>query len=247
MTKQAGIGLSEVIISLFLASLILTLLTQLYLSNKRQYSEAQKLLETNFDLQWVSDLMSDSIRRAGFTPCLGIDQLKTIDRRNNDKTLLGLKIEQSPLQLIQVNRMSELFTQVIEIQSPTKVVVARDILFNEQRPVLIADCDHAEVHQILRVDTLPKSYLITLTRPLTFTFTRSIYIGEWFEEQWFIKKNAQKINSLHYKLFQTEELTSIVHSLEIKKTKVKQRELVDVVLGLDHNKTQSIIVAIRGS
>jgi len=110
MTKQAGIGLSEVIISLFLASLILTLLTQLYLSNKRQYSEAQKLLETNFDLQWVSDLMSDSIRRAGFTPCLGIDQLKTIDRRNNDKTLLGLKIEQSPLQLIQVNRTRELFT-----------------------------------------------------------------------------------------------------------------------------------------
>lgn len=247
MNNQSGIGLSEVLISLFLASIILTTLTQLYLSNKRQYMEAQKLLEASFDLQWVSDLLSDSIRRAGFTPCLGIDQLKTVDRRDYNRTIPGLKIEKLPRQLIQINRMSEVFAQIIDIQSPTKLVVSNGLLFKQQRPVLIADCEHGEIHQVLRVDKLVKGYLVTLTKPMMFSYAASAYIGEWFEEQWFIKPNAKKDNTLHYKLFQTEELTSLVHSLQIKSQRIHEKQLIEIVMSLDNNKTQKIVVAVRGS
>ncbi len=246
MNNQSGIGLSEVLISLFLASLITTTLAQLYLSNKRQYVAAQKLLEVNFDIQWVSDLLRDSIRRSGFTPCLGIDQLKTIDRRNFKRTISGLIIEQTPEQLIQINRMSEFFTKIIDIQSPTRLIVSDGTLFKKLRPVLIADCEHAEVHQILRVDKLERGYLVILTKPLMFSYTPSVYLGEWYEEKWFIKKRDKK-TALYYKLFHTEELTTLVHSLHIERKRVNEKQLITIIMGLDNNKTQQLIVAVRGS
>ena len=247
MNNQSGMSITEVLISLFIASIIMTTLTQLYLSNKRQYSEAQKVLAASFDLQWVSDLLSDSIRRAGFTPCLGIDQLESIDRRDYKRTLQGLKMEQAPRQLIQINRMSEYFTQVNNIQGPTRLIVSNRIIFKELHPVLIADCDHAEVQEILSVDKIARGYLLTLAKPLVYSYPTKAYIGEWFEEQWFIKPNAKKENTLHYKLFQTEELTSLVHSLQIKKKLIHDKTLVEIIMGLGKDKTHQLMVAVRGS
>jgi hypothetical protein len=247
MNNQSGIGLSEVLISLFLASLIMTTLIQLYLSNKRQYIEAQKLLGVSFDLQWINDLLSDSIRRAGFTPCLGIDQLKSMDRRNFKSTIPGLIIEQNSEQLIQINRMSESFTKVIDIQSPTRLIVSDGHLFKELHPVLIADCEHAEVHQILKVGKLEKNYFVILAKPLMFSYTPSVYMGEWFEEKWFIKQNNKKKPALYYKLFHTEELTTLIHSLRIQKKLVNGKQLITIVMDLDDNKTQQLVVAVRGS
>lgn len=217
MNHQSGIGLPEVLISLFLTSLIMATLGQIYLSNKRQYSEAQTVLSASLDLQWVSDLLSDSIRHAGFTPCLGVDQMETIDRRNNKKNLSGLTIEQSPQQSVQVNRMSNLFSKVIAIQNTTQLIVSNTVLFKKHRPILIADCEHAEVHQILSVEKSAKTYLLTLAKPIMFSYPTTTYAGEWFEEKWFIKPNTKKDRTLHYKLFQTEELSSLIHSLKSKK------------------------------
>ncbi|MCL9682722.1 PilW family protein [Legionella maioricensis] len=245
--NQSGIGLSEVLISLFLASLIMTTLIQLYLSNKRQYVEAQKLLGAGLDLQWISDLLSDSIRRAGFTPCLGIEQLTTMDRRNFKSTIPGLIIEQTPEQLIQINRMSESFTRVIAIQSPTQLIISNGNLFKELRPVLIADCEHAEIHQILRVEKLERNYLVILTKPLMFSYTPFVYLGEWFEEKWFIKEKDKKKTALYYKLFHTEELSTLIRSLAIKRMRVNGKLLITIVMGLDNHKTQQLVVAVRGS
>jgi prepilin-type N-terminal cleavage/methylation domain-containing protein len=247
MSNQSGISLIEMLISLVIASIIMTTLVQLYISNKRQYNEAQEVLEVSFDLQWVSDLISDSIRRAGFTPCLGIEQLEAVDRRDIKRVLQGLKIEQAPRQSIQINRMSEFFTHVTDIQSPTQLVVSHSIIFKEQHPILIADCDHAEVHKLLRVDKIAKGQLLTLAKPLMYSYPTKAYIGEWFEEQWFIKANAKKNNSLHYKLFQTEELTPLVHSLQINKKPIHDKTLIEIIMGLDKSKSHQIMVAVRGS
>src|SRR5690242_19280686 len=93
MKKQFGFSLSELLISLLLASSIMAMLTQCYLNSKHQYMQAQKILALRFDLQWVSDLLADSIRRAGFTPCLGIEQLTAVDRRNFSANISGLIVD----------------------------------------------------------------------------------------------------------------------------------------------------------
>ena len=247
MKSQLGLSLTEVLVSLLLTSIIMTTLIQLYLSSKHQYVATQALLEQQFDLIWVTDLLSDSIRRAGFTPCLGINQLKTLDTRNAVNILSAVKILNSPTQSLQINRMNEVFSTVINIEGLTKIRVGKTVAFKEQRPVLIADCDHAEVHQILTIDKLKQGYLLHLTKPLMFSYPGTTYVGEWLEEKWFIKKNAKGESSLYYHLAQTEELTTFIHSLTIKLQKISKKQLVEVVMGLEDENTQKLIVAVRGA
>lgn len=247
MKRQSGFGLSEILISLFISSIIMGTLIQFYMSNKRQYLAAEEILSTQFDLQWVTDLMSDSIRRAGFTPCLGVDQLQAVDRRNFSKKLTGLRIENQPQHLIQVNRMNELFSQLISVQNATQIIVSKHAVWNEKRPLIIADCEHAEVHKIGMIDKIGPNYLITLTKPLIFSYDVSTYVGEWLEERWFIKHNVQGVPALYYQLSQTEELTPLIHSLRIKDKRAHEKRYLDIELGLDQDKTHQLFVAVRGS
>lgn len=247
MKRQAGISLLELLISLFLASSILTVLIQFYLSNKRQYTEAQAVLETNFDVQWVAGLLSDSIRRAGFTPCLGINQLTTKDMRFLGKSLQAVQSESLPQQSLKISRMSEVFAEIVAIQSPTELLLKEAVSYNKHHSLLIADCEHAEVHQILKVDKLARGIRITLDKPLQFSYVLPAYAGEWLEEQWFIKTNARGSKALYYKLVHSEELTPLIHSLQTHIQSFRGRQLIEIVLGLADDKKQQLTVVVRGS
>lgn len=247
MNRQSGFSLSELLISLFLASIILTTLIHMYLMTKGQYLEYQKVLEERFELQWVSDLLTDSIRRAGFTPCLGIEQLKTVDRRKIDETLWGIKSENNSRSFIRINRMSDVFSERASFLSPTELVVHSSVVFNERRPLVIADCNHAEVHQILKVEQREGGQHITLVKPRRFNYKQPLYAGEWLEEQWFIKTNSQHINSLHYQLAQSEELSPLIHSLWTTQKKIRGKKVLKVTMGLEHDKTHEFIVVVRGT
>lgn len=247
MKKQAGVSLSEVLISLFLASVIMTLLIQFYLGSKHQYIEIEKILEAEFDMQWVDDLLSDSIRRAGFTPCLGLDQLQVIDHRNYRNNIHALNIENQPYPFIQVNRMKENFAKLIKIESPTTLLVEHLITPNEKRTLLIADCNHAEIHEFFSMNQHVNETRITLRKPLVYFYETSAYVGEFLEERWFIKKNAQGQNTLHYQCLQTEEVTPLVHSLSIEKQYIQDKPFLKVILGLEDDKAHQLMIAVRGS
>ncbi len=245
MKDQLGFSLTELLISLFLASLILTTLTKLYLNDKHQYMNMRKLLDSRFDLLWVNDLLADSIRRAGFTPCLGLDALKTVDRRLGKGSIASLSIGSSSHPFLQINRMSENFASVLGIISPNKIILSHRP--NDKRPMLIADCHHAEVHTLTSILRLKSGYLVTLTKPLHFSYPDITYVGEWLEETWFIKPNPDGVKALYYQLEQTEELSPLIHSLDIKQGYVNGKRLLEVRLGLDEDKTHALIVAVRGS
>ena len=241
MKKQSGVSLSEVLVSLFLASLIITMLMQFYLSSKRHYLDAEEILAAGFDLQWVSDLLSDSIRRAGFTPCLGIEQLQL---KENGELVRGLSIEK---QLIQVNRMSEHFVTLVNLKNATQILVSYSASFHEHRSLLIADCNHAEVHQIASISKESAGYLITLEHPLQFIYAPETYVGEFLRERWFIKKNVNGNLALYYQATQTEEVTSLIHSLQVINQVVHGKPFLEINMGLAENKVHKIMVAVRGS
>lgn len=90
MGRQTGFSLSEMLISLFLASIITITLTQFYIRSKPQYLKAQERLEINFDLLWIGDLLRDSIRKAGFTPCVSVEKLKTFDSRHAERKIINV-------------------------------------------------------------------------------------------------------------------------------------------------------------
>ena len=73
---------------------------------------------------------------------------------------------------------------------------------------------------------------------MLFSYTGTTYIGEWLEEKWFIKNNA-----LYYHLWQSEELTPLVHSLQT----TKKQNLLEITMELETNQTHQLKVAVRGS
>jgi hypothetical protein len=97
------------------------------------------------------------------------------------------------------------------------------------------------------VDKITKGYMVTLAKPMIFSYPETTYVGEWFEEKWFIKANSKKENTLHYKLFQTEELTTLVHSLKSTQQRIKEKQIIEVNLGLYDGRHENLIVAVRGS
>lgn len=217
---------------------------QFYSQSKQGYIEMETMLATHFDLRWVSDLLSDSIRRAGFTPCLSIEQLNL---KKQGKLVPGLHIENGPRYLLQINRMHEQFAQAVNIPNPRQILVPHATSFNKKRPLIIADCDHAEIQQSFTMRPHAKGVLIILDKPLQFKYTRAVYVGEYWEERWFIKKNPQGKLALFYQLGQPEEVTSLIQFLHSRRQRRNGAVFMQIALGLAEGGTQNIMVMVRGS
>lgn len=247
MTKdQSGFTLTEILISIFLSSIIILALIEFYLTTKSQYLKVQEVLDINLDWRWVGELLSDSIRRAGFTPCLGVDQLQAIDMRYSGNSVTGFKIANLPQQYIQINRMSEFFGEVRHFRSPTQIIVNNSVSIDTKRPIIIADCEHAEIHEIWKVDSLSNGNSITLKKPLIYSYSKA-YLGEWLEERWFISKNPDGYATLHYQLHQSEELSTYIHSLRAIARRIHGKQIIELVLGLEQDKEHKMAVVVRGS
>jgi len=242
--KQLGLSLIELLIGLFLISLISAMLIQAYTINKYQYLSVQKKLEHHFDAQWISNLLGDSVRRAGFTPCLNIEQLEVMDRRKSPKFIEGgaIQIQQDGFR---VNRMSEHFAEMITIVHPQKILVSQEMNVHKQYTLLIADCEHAEIHRLIQIEKTAQGFLLTLDAPLLFSYSSLTYVGQWLEEFWFIKRNKEGVPALYYKQSHSEELSSFIHSLSIKKRLLSGKQILDISLGLDNQHTQRLTVSIR--
>ncbi|HAT8180763.1 TPA: hypothetical protein JA361_15235 [Legionella pneumophila] len=247
MKRQTGFGLSEMLISLFLASIITITLTQFYIRSKSQYLKGQELLEINFDLLWISDLLSDSIRKAGFTPCLSVERLKTYDSRHAGKKIINFQIENIPQVQLHINRMSDVYTEVVNIMSPTEIVIQEPVISNIKHPLMISNCRYAEVHTVSKIEKLINGYQVTLNKPLNFRYDEIAYLGEWLEETWFTKQNEKGEKTLYYKLFQTEELSPLIHEFYIARRIVKQRSVLDFTIASDEEKFRKFSVSVRNS
>src|SRR3954452_3751297 len=106
MTRQRGFSLLELIVSLFAASLLMMLIMQQYLVSKREYVQMRMLLQQNIEIQLVSDLIRNSLRKSGFTPCAGLSSLQTIDSRRGRTGLVAVEAKARD-EILRINRMDE--------------------------------------------------------------------------------------------------------------------------------------------
>jgi len=235
MIKQWGMSLVELMVSLFLSCLIMTVILEHYLNCKRQFIETQDLLERNADLQIISEMIRDSSRLAGFTPCISIDRLNT-----GVAQLQAIKTDFGARHALVINRMNEHFSEVIQILSPSSLLVNRLTVFDGHL-LLIADCFHAEVLKITAMQPTPAGLHIMIERPMIFTYNNPVYIGEWLEEQFFIEKNSRGQLSLFYYNRHADELTEQINTLSA----VSKGSLLEVSLGVKGKKPLLIATRVR--
>ena len=239
---QNGAGLPEIMVSLFIASLIMTALIQHYISTKQHYIHLQSTLDDATELQLSIDYLRNSIHQAGFTPCLSINQLLTFDNRDGQEPLAAMYLRPGGPPLLQINRMSAYFDTIISLTSATEILASRTKLLRPEHPIVIADCQHAEVHTIREISHTETTQFITLKNPLAFQYEEPIYIGEWVEEQFFVRKQRGLFYHHHH---HTDELTTQVKSMLPTVQDTPVGLLVQVVLGVDHEHIIQIDTRVR--
>ncbi|MCX7117378.1 MAG: hypothetical protein NTW94_05665 [Legionellales bacterium] len=257
ISKPMGIGLVELMIALLLGSFILLGLTQHYLAIKQQVQQVQKALEQDIDLILVSDLVRESVRMAGFTPCSSSDHLVT------EPKIVSLEVRPSK---ILIRRMSERFDEVYDIPKTDLILASHREKYHQDDTIMVADCYHAEVQTIRHIEPMGVQQRITLKTSLHFTYHDAIYIGAWMEESFEIHKHAGGA-SLFYKstsgtllpsrgegnkeenkLFggpNADELTQEVQSLSAKQDVMQGRKIVHLALGLMNAQPWMLDTSVR--
>ncbi len=241
MLKQKGLGLPELMISLLLASFISTALVRHYQTIKQQYRHIRAGLSEQVDLQLVTDLIRNSARNAGFTPCLSIDHLVATDQRHGEKTLMAVEIGAS----LQINRMSSRFNTVLNILSDDQLKASTDLVFQNHQSIVISDCYHAEVQNIRQIKHAASDQTLILEHPFLFGYHPPVYIGAWVEEIYSIHKKKNNSSALYLGGPHPEELTPYVHALSARLETHASRRLLLVTLGLDRGHQITLETMLR--
>jgi hypothetical protein len=242
---QLGLSLIELMLGLSLSTLIITALLQHYLSTKNQYKQTQLLLEQAFELQLITNLIRDSTRSAGFTPCHSIGSLHTTDDHHSSNPIVPIQTSVGLLQSLHFNRMSEHFSRVKRIMSATELLVNSGQHYHSGQQIMIADCFHAEVKKILQAYIRRDGILLIFQKPLLFKYESLSYLGAWIEEEFFIKSNSQGNLSLFYKTNHSEELSTHVTNLVAHLKTSQDGTLLQVKLYLNDKKLWLIETKVR--
>lgn len=245
MNKENGFSLIELVVSLFVASLLITLIMQQYLIAKGQFKKMQLLMEQAIELEMVMDLIRDSVRRGGYTPCQGISSLESIDRRTNKIKLAAIETKTGKDNYLQINRMNEYYSTLIKQLSPTQLLVKSNISYENQQAILISDCYHAEVQESLEARKTAAGTIITLKKPLAFNYASPVYLGEWIEEKFFMKKNKKGHNSLFYKKNHVDELSDFINLNSVDLNSLQGKSLVKLNLETEFLKSQHLVTRVR--
>lgn len=199
---------------MLLSTFIISVLMKQYINTKQHYEQIQQGLERELELQLVVELMQDSIRHAGFAPCVGLNQLTTIDGG-----LQSLSVDKAGTAL-HIRRMGDAFVLVEPMLNPMELLLPQAGSLDKIDRLLIADCFHAELLPIQR----RQSNRLTLRHPLVYSYEPPIYVGEWIDETYVIQGHSTP--QLYYKRDKVDALSEVVQGMAIR----IKASLVEVVL-----------------
>ncbi len=244
MTRQQGIGLPELLIGFFLSTLLMTIMMQHVLHAKQQSRAIFVVMEESFELQWLSDFIRSRVRSAGFTPCLRIDHLVGFDARVKSESLAAIEVSTAPDTRLMIHRMSDEGEAILRQISPNELLIGPQTV-HVGRPVLIADCYHAEVHDVERITKHEEGYVVTLKEPLVFHYASLVYLGEWVSESFFIRALADGKRALFYQLYRVDQLTPRVHDFSAELQRVHAYTQVHLSFSLNNHRTWILDTVVR--
>lgn len=235
-----GYSLIEIMLSLFLASIVITTLMHYYFVCQQQYFIAQKSLEEGLELHALSEFIQDSIRRAGFTPCLCLDNLSSFDHRSH-KSLQSLQVLDNSLK---ISRMSENFYAVKRLNSTTLLIPSVKN-WPHSFPIIIADCYHAEVSSLKYAELSSEGIQLRLNYPLHYDYEELFYVGEWVDEAFFVEKTKTGLARFYYQTSNKEKLTNLIEGLMTKLSFKHSNKFVHMRLQGKGEKTINIDAKVR--
>lgn len=224
--REQGFGLLECLIGTMLALTILTILLHQYVHIKFQTELAKQAMQTESRLHTVLELLKSSGHQAGFTPCLPIGELQSFDHRNG-YGLQAIRIDKLSNSKLILQRMTHFIPAFAHSQANHFTLNA---LWKSKshNPVIIADCQHAEVLDNYQI----KAQSIQFFHTLKYNYHPPIYIGQWLSESFWIKPNLNGQPALFYQAHQqAEELSSDIQTLQAVVVTKQQNHFLQILIG----------------
>ena len=193
------------------------------------------------DVQWLSDLLRSRVRVAGFTPCLRVDHLTTVDTRIHPDSLAWVEWQEQPTPRCTFRRMGDAIAPVVQqINAHELLIKGRAVPL--ARPIMIADCMHAEVHTQADIIPTPAGVHIVLEQPLHFTYQPPVYYAEWVRESFFIR--ARK---LYYQHHRVDQLSAQITDFSVELVKQGPYTWVNWLLQRDNGQTWPLLTRVRAA
>lgn len=241
--KYYGLSLIEIMLGLFLSTCMLSLLIHHYINLKQQYITANEFIEQALELKWTEELLRNSIKRAGFTPCINLNKLRCWNPQNL-QPLKAISIDFEPHQILNINRMSENFFESQQLSSNSLLLPSNEHI-KLDKAIIIADCYHAEIGEIHNTHISNKQSFIYLKNTLHFKYSAPVYVGAWLHESFFIRQNRLHQPALYYKSSRIEELTKVIKNWELQLLTKNDMTLVKIILTLGNSQPLIIKTTVR--
>lgn len=207
-----GFSLIEFAVSLVLVSIILCALIQQYTQLKQHDEIMHSSLDEAMEVQFTLDFIRGRIQQAGFTPCRALHYLQIVDHRPLKDDVAALTVIP---QGIVTRRMSETYALAQTISHSHDIKLLATNKWLPGQVVMIADCEHAELHVVTEIYLNDKHVYVRFQSPLSFSYPAGLYISPWVEERFLMMPNKSGDNVLIYEGKHTEMLTPNIKKMQI--------------------------------
>ena len=206
MPAQQGFSLLELLLSMLLSFSVISLLLTQMIGIKRDAEIIFVQTQATVESYWLIELLRSRVHAAGFTPCRRIDQLTAIDARFNPQPLLPLEVPSSLASDVFIRRMANHYALMRQRANRRLIWVESEHVANN-RPIIVADCVHAEVHGIAHLSPARRGTIVELTEPLVFNYPGSAFAGEWVTDRFFLQKTRDNGMALYYQHHRVDRLS----------------------------------------
>ena len=195
-----GFSLIEILIACVLASGLALGLGKLLISQYQLYHVQQGLARLQESAQFASLLLSNQIREAGYIGCARLDRLvswqnTTLQPLSPERWIrlyqptgqtwqpaLPSKLPKTIVPgtaVIEVNRAEDINARLAEaMTASTVLIIDSDKKLAKGDPILIADCEHADVAEIVDVTPQgPHRYQIQVAKALSYHYDKTAFVG----------------------------------------------------------------------
>lgn len=243
--QYAGVGLIEWMLVLLLSSCVVMLLLHQMIVTKKQEMMTTDVLAKAYDLNMISELMKNSIRQAGYTPCAVIEKLDHRDHVHADERLRAFTLNPEGHDALTVNSMTQPIARVEALVSQSEIRIQGRHHFSPDDLVMIADCFHAEVVRLKTVKFAWGESFLTLNTALSFSYTNPFYVGIWESQHFFMKKNAEGLRRLYFQQKHAEVLSEWIDGMTVSQVMLKKARLIQIIFQLPDAERWTMQVRVR--
>lgn len=225
--KINGITLVELMISLVIGLILISLLFKIYITAHRSYQLQTDLNYIRHGADRTIAVLSSELKQAGYIGCLKLNNdFPDIDYSSYHLNANN-KIEIHDHMLV-VQHASYQHAMLLSMQSVNILLANRDVLFSTGDYVIISDCNHAELMQIKSIKQNAQYQFIESVKPLQHSYNQTAELSLFIVNRFYIADthrrytNGQPIYALFIKDIhqQTSEVVEGVHNMDIKNNKM---------------------------